>query len=59
MREELDPTETSELARLIDQWRERTIAEATISFLEVYAVNDDLALSARIHARMLARERRA
>lgn len=59
MREELDPTETSELARLIDRLRERTIAEATISFLEVYAVNDDLALSARIHARMLARERRA
>jgi hypothetical protein len=59
MREELDPLETSELAGLIDQWRERTIAQTTISSLEVYAVNDDLALSARIYAQIPARERRA
>jgi hypothetical protein len=56
MREELDPKETSELAGLIDQWRERIVVETTIPFLEIYAVNDDLALSARIHARILARQ---
>jgi hypothetical protein len=54
MREELDPKETSDLAELIDQWRERIVVETMIPFLEIYAVNDDLALSARVHARISA-----
>jgi hypothetical protein len=59
MREELDPMETSELAELIDRWRDRMVVETTIPFLEIYAVNDDLALSARVHARISARGRSA
>lgn len=54
MREELDPKETSELAELIDRWRDRIVVETTISFLEIFAVNDDLALSARSYARISA-----
>ena len=54
LREELDPRETSELAELIDRWRDRIVVETTISCLEIFAVNDDLALSARVHARILA-----
>lgn len=57
MRSELDAAETAELAELIDQWRDRVIATTTISVLEIYATNDDLALSARIHARISARSR--
>jgi hypothetical protein len=57
MRSELDVAETAELAELIDQWRERVIATTTISALEIYATNDDLALSARIHARVSAKRR--
>ncbi len=51
--EELDRKETSELAELIDRWRERVLVETTIPFLEIYAVNDDLALSARVRAKIL------
>ena len=47
MRTELDPLETSELAELIDQWRDRIVVRTTIPFLELYATNGDLALSAR------------
>lgn len=56
LREELNPKETSELAELMDRWRERVLAETTIPFLEIFAVNDDLALSARVHARISAQE---
>ena len=59
MREQLNPIETSELAEMIDRWRERVVAVTTVPFLEIYAVNDDLALSARTHARISAREQRA
>ena len=52
MREELDPMETSELVELLDQWRDRIVVTTTIPFLELYATNDDLALSARVHAKM-------
>ena len=52
MREELDPMETSELVELLDQWRDRIVVTSTIPFLELYATNDDLALSARVHAKM-------
>jgi len=54
LREEFDPKETSELAELIDRWRDRVVVETTIPSLEIYAVNDDLALSARVHARISA-----
>lgn len=54
MREELDPMETSELAELIDRWRDRVVVETAIPSLEIYAVNDDLALSARVHAKISA-----
>ena len=54
LREELDPQETSELAELIDRWRDRIVVETTIPFLQIYAVNDDLALSARVHAEIHA-----
>jgi hypothetical protein len=57
MRNELDPLETSELAELIDQWRDRIVVRTTVPFLELYATNDDLALSARVHAKMGARGR--
>jgi hypothetical protein len=57
LRTELDALETAELAELIDQWRDQVVVQTTISFLELYATNDDLALSARIHARISARER--
>lgn len=56
MRTELDAQETAELAELIDQWRDQVVVQTTISFLELYATNDDLALSARIHARISARD---
>ena len=52
MREELDPIETRELVQLLDKWRERIVVTSTIPFLELYATNDDLALSARVHAKM-------
>ena len=55
MRQELDPLETRELAELIDQWRDRIVVTTTIPFLEVHATNDDLALSARAHAKMWAK----
>ena len=58
MSQELDPLETSELAELIDQWRDRIVVRATIPFLELHATNDDLALSARTHAKMWAKEPR-
>lgn len=51
---ELDAAETAELAELIDRWRDRVIATATISALEMYATNDDLALSARVYATISA-----
>lgn len=57
MRTELDAVETTELAELIDQWRDQVVVQTTISFLELYATNDDLALSARIHAKISAKER--
>jgi hypothetical protein len=57
MRSELDVTETAELAQLLDQWRDRVIVTTTISALEIYATNDDLALSARVHARISAKSR--
>ena len=56
MRNELDPLETRELAELIDQWRDRIVVKTTIPFLELYATNDDLALSARVHAKIWAKE---
>src|SRR4051812_6815144 len=56
MRQELDPPETRELAELIDQWRDRIVVRATVPFLELHATNDDLALSARAHAKMWAKE---
>jgi len=46
MSQELDPLETSELAELIDRWRDRIVVRTTIPFLELHATNDDLALSA-------------
>lgn len=55
LREELDPKETAELVDLIDRWRDRIVVETTISCLEIFAVNNDLALSARVHARISAR----
>ena len=59
MRAELDVTETTELVELVDRWRDRVVVETTISSLELYSTNDDLALSARIHARISAREQQA
>ncbi|WOH68311.1 hypothetical protein [Bradyrhizobium sp. BWA-3-5] len=59
IRTELDAVETKELVELVDQWRDRVVVETTISSLELYATNDDLALSARIHARISAREPQA
>jgi hypothetical protein len=59
MREELDPLETSELSELIGQWRDRIVVRTTIPFLELYATNDDLALSARVHAKIAAKGSRA
>ena len=56
MRNELDPLETRELAELIDQWRDRIVVTTTIPFLELYATNDDLALSARVHAKIWTKE---
>ena len=55
MRSELDARETAELAEMIDQWRDRVIFTTTIAALEIYATNDDLALSARINARISAK----
>jgi hypothetical protein len=57
LRSELDPLETNELAELLDQWRDRIVVSTTIPFLELLATNDDLALSARTHTKMVARER--
>jgi len=59
MRTEFDAVETTELVQLVGQWRDRVVVETTISSLELYATNDDLALSARIHARISAREQQA
>jgi hypothetical protein len=56
MRSELDAIETAKLAQLMDQWRDRIVIQTTIASLEMYATNDDLALSARIHARIPARQ---
>ena len=56
MSEELDPLETRELAELIDQWRDRIVVTTNIPFLELYATNDDLALSARVHAKIWTKE---
>ena len=56
MRNELDPLETSELAELFDQWRDRIVVTTTIRFLELYATNDDLALSARVHAKIWTKQ---
>jgi hypothetical protein len=56
MCDELDPLETRELAELIDRWRDRIVVRTTIPLLELYATNDDLALSARVHARIWTRE---
>jgi hypothetical protein len=56
MRQELDPLETRELAELVDRWRDRIVVTTTIPFLELHATNDDLALSARAHAKMWAKE---
>jgi hypothetical protein len=53
LREELDRKETRELAELIDRWRERVLVVTTIPSLEIYAVNDDLALSARVRAKIV------
>lgn len=51
---ELDSMETAELAQLIDWWRDRVVVATTISHLDIYATNDDLALSARIIAKIPA-----
>ena len=56
MREELDPMETSELVQLLDQWRERIVVTSTISIAGIVPPTDDLALSARVHAKMSAKE---
>jgi hypothetical protein len=56
MRNELDPLETRELAELLDQWRDRIVVTTTVPFLELYATNDDLALSARVHAKIWIKE---
>jgi hypothetical protein len=53
---ELDALETRELAELIDQWRDRIVIRTTVPFLELHATNDDLALSARTHAKISAKE---
>lgn len=45
--EELDAAETASLARLIDRWGPRTVAELPVTSFVVHATNDDLALSAR------------
>lgn len=57
MRSEFDPLETRELSELIDQWRDRIVVRTTVPFLELHATNDDLALSARAHAKISARGR--
>jgi hypothetical protein len=54
LRSELDVAETAELAELIDKWRDRVIVTTTISALEIYETNDDLALSARIRCLVAA-----
>jgi hypothetical protein len=59
MSQELDPLETSELAELVDRWRDRIVVRTTIPFLELHATNDDLALSARTHVKISARGRLA
>lgn len=56
MRNELDPMETGELVELLDRWRDRIVVTTTIPFLELYATNDDLALSARVRAKIWAKE---
>jgi hypothetical protein len=54
LRDELGPVETRDLAELLDRWRDRVVVETTIPFLELYATNDDLALSARTDVRISA-----
>ena len=56
LRNELDPLETRELAELLDQWCDRIVVTTTVPFLELYATNDDLALSARVHAKIGTKE---
>jgi hypothetical protein len=56
MRNELDPLETRELAELLDQWCDRIVVTTTVPFLELYATNDDLALSARVYAKIWTKE---
>lgn len=56
MSQELDPLETSELAELVDRWRDRIVVRTTIPFLELHATNDDLALSARVHTKIWSKE---
>jgi hypothetical protein len=58
LRDELDSSETKELAGLLDQWRDRIVVRTIIPFLELYATNDDLALSARSHLQISARKHR-
>ena len=58
LRDELDRSETRELAGLLDQWRDRIVVRTTVPFLEFYATNDDLALSARSHLKISARKHR-
>jgi len=53
--EELDSSETAELAHLIDRWCDRVVAHMSITYLELHATNDDLALSARSYAKILTR----
>ena len=45
--DELDVAETAALARLIDEWGPRTVAEVPVTSFVVHATNDDLALSGR------------
>jgi len=46
MRDELDTSETSELASLLGQWQDKIVLEMNIPYFELHATNDDLALSA-------------
>ena len=45
--DELDATETAELARWLDSWGPATVLETKLSALIIQATNDDLALSGR------------
>jgi hypothetical protein len=52
--EELDSSETAELAHLIDRWCDRVVVHTSIPYLELHATNDDLALSARSYTKIPA-----